>query len=414
MCWLSCYCSHSILWKGVLLCGIVVSPPLSLRGGLLALLFTSYWGYRAYQSHVEYKQFMSEAISFQQSLVKDSQPGVDSTGSHNRQRGDNAVSSTSGLATDQIGRENTHGSDFSKKPVKVKIMPPEMVAKYMDGDPHGAIRLGNLSELPPNFAPGTYTNDQLVSQWIELPDGKLVKVLVSPGLEFQEGERVSPQYIENMRDKRVNYIAMDGEKIAMAGKKYDIPIAMDGERYDIPIDPEQVRDDRKILWAQTLSVSMEEIERLIANRELIVKPHGEAMTPEERGINFNLIRIYRPDLAKSASSEEMHQFSEVREIELSGSDGASYTKQSPLSESVEQGRAQRQSPVQSERPTMSSPETESRYGLSPERFDKARQLIDQYGSEEGLRRLREMDPKAARQFERERKPPPARDESEVQ
>ena len=259
-----------------------------IAGGILAFLFTSYWGYRAYQSHVEYKQFMSEAVSFQQSLVKDSQPGVDSTGSRNRQRGDNAVSPTIALATDQMGRENTRGDDPSKKPVKVKIMPPEMVAKYMDGDPHGAIRLGNLVELPPNFAPGTYTEDQLVSQWIKLPDGELVKVLVSPGLEFQEGERVSPQYIENMRDKRVNYVEMGGK------------------RYDIPIDPEQVRDDRKILWAQTFSVSMEEIERLIANRELIVKPHGEAMTPEERTINLNLIRAYRPDLAESTSSEEVH------------------------------------------------------------------------------------------------------------
>ena len=44
--------------------------------------------------------------------------------------------------------------------------------------------------------------------------------------------------------------------------------------------------------------------------------------------------------------------------------------------------------------------------LSPDRFDKAQQLIDQYGTEEGLRRLRESDPDAARQFERERRSPP--------
>ena len=47
--------------------------------------------------------------------------------------------------------------------------------------------------------------------------------------------------------------------------------------------------------------------------------------------------------------------------------------------------------------------------LSPERFEKAQQLIDQYGSEEGLRRFREMDPEAARQFEQERRPTPARE-----
>lgn len=43
-------------------------------------------------------------------------------------------------------------------------------------------------------------------------------------------------------------------------------------------------------------------------------------------------------------------------------------------------------------------ETQRSNKLSAERFDKGRQLIDEYGTEEGLRRLREMDPEAARQF----------------
>ena len=44
-------------------------------------------------------------------------------------------------------------------------------------------------------------------------------------------------------------------------------------------------------------------------------------------------------------------------------------------------------------------EAELSEGLSPDRVDKAQQLIDEYGTEEGLRRLREMDPDAARRFE---------------
>ena len=54
-------------------------------------------------------------------------------------------------------------------------------------------------------------------------------------------------------------------------------------------------------------------------------------------------------------------------------------------------------------------EAELSQGVSSDSFDKAQQLIDQYGAEEGLRRLREMDPEAARQFERERRPVPSRD-----
>ena len=45
-------------------------------------------------------------------------------------------------------------------------------------------------------------------------------------------------------------------------------------------------------------------------------------------------------------------------------------------------------------------------GLSPEQRDQAKQFSDQYGTEEGLRRFREMDPEAAAQFEREQRKPP--------
>ena len=48
-------------------------------------------------------------------------------------------------------------------------------------------------------------------------------------------------------------------------------------------------------------------------------------------------------------------------------------------------------------------------GESPDSFDNAQQLIDEYGTEEGLRRLRESDPEAARRFEQERRGAPSRD-----
>ena len=62
-----------------------------------------------------------------------------------------------------------------------------------------------------------------------------------------------------------------------------------------------------------------------------------------------------------------------------------------------------------ELPTTESIKTQLKEQLSPERFSKAQQLIDEYGTEEGLRRLRESDPEAARRFERERRPPSARE-----
>ena len=50
-------------------------------------------------------------------------------------------------------------------------------------------------------------------------------------------------------------------------------------------------------------------------------------------------------------------------------------------------------------------------GLSPEQRGQAKQLFDQYGTEEGLRRLREMDPDAAERFESDKSRPPFREQA---
>jgi hypothetical protein len=59
-------------------------------------------------------------------------------------------------------------------------------------------------------------------------------------------------------------------------------------------------------------------------------------------------------------------------------------------------------------PTAENVETQlreqlSRFDKAQQLFDKAQQLIGRYGSEEGLRRFREMHPEAAAQFERKRR-----------
>ena len=54
-------------------------------------------------------------------------------------------------------------------------------------------------------------------------------------------------------------------------------------------------------------------------------------------------------------------------------------------------------------------EAELSQGLPTDPADKAQQLTDQYGREEGLRRLWEMAPETARQFERERRGAPSRE-----
>ena len=56
-----------------------------------------------------------------------------------------------------------------------------------------------------------------------------------------------------------------------------------------------------------------------------------------------------------------------------------------------------------EPPTAAGIETQLSERFSPERLEKAREVLERYGPEEGMRRLREDDPEVATQFERGRR-----------
>ena len=56
-----------------------------------------------------------------------------------------------------------------------------------------------------------------------------------------------------------------------------------------------------------------------------------------------------------------------------------------------------------ELPTTEGVETELSGRFSPERLEKAREVLERYGPEEGMRRLREDDPEVAAQVEQTRR-----------
>ena len=358
--------------------------------GILALLSVLYVSYREYQNYVEVQELVSKAVAFRQSLDKGTQGGGDSINWQDAQRGGNGVSGASRGATRQMGRLDT-----SKKTVKVQLLSPEVVAKYTGGNPHEAI-IVSKGPPPPVEVGQTWTADDMVTQFIELPDGKVVKALVVPGQEIREGARVSAEYIESVRDKRSEF--------EIDGVLFEAPSGADLDLYR-----------QKAVWSRILDTSVEEVDSLIANQELIVKPAGEPLTAEETKINFDFLRKFpkfdsflrseRPDLYESEPVYDGmdQQSSADLEIDPGGSNTSVYSKQSPLSEpeTAKKGKGESLAPV-------SSQETESQEKISPGRFDKAQQLIDRYGREEGLRRLREMDPEVARQFEGQRRGEPSR------
>ena len=113
---------------------------------------------------------------------------------------------------------------------------------------------------------------------------------------------------------------------------------------------------------------------------------------------------------------ERDKFLEIRAARKEAQATAKPVEQTPAEalESVIQSdlemAADLEKPFTPELPTTESVEAKLSERLSPDHFDRAQQLIDQYGTEEGLRRLRESDPEAAAQFERQRREPPVRTE----
>lgn len=355
--------------------------PYLIVTGILALLCVSYVIYREYQSYVEVREMVSHAVTFRQSLEEEIQGGGGSADWQGAQRGGNASSGKRGGATRQADRRNA-----SKKTVKVEVLSPEMVAKYTGGDPHEAI-IVSKGAPPPVEVGQTWTSDDMVTQLIELPDGKIVRALVVPGEEIRDGARVSAEYIESVRDKRSEF-------------------EINGVLFEAPIDADLDLYRQKAVWSRMLDTSVEEVDTLIANQEVIVKPSGEPLTAEETKINFDflrkipkfesLLRSERPDLYDAPPAHD-HAHHSPDEVDVSSS-------QSMLSESE---RGEKQPSVPSETPPVSSEAASDQERVSPARFDKAQQLIDQYGREEGLRRLRESDPEVARQFEGQRRGEPS-------
>lgn len=349
--------------------------------GILALLLVSYLSYKEYQSYVEVQELIIKAVTFTRSLDKETQSAEDSP---------------HGLSINETELSNTRGGEFSKKPVKVKILSKEEVGKYSNGDMTAAVRVVSKPRAP--VPARTWTADEMVTQWVALPNGETIKLRLVPGQEIQAGDRVSPQYIENHRDRGGIYIESE-----------------DGQRYNVPDGADPDDYEQKVLWANTLDVSIEEVERLIASGRLVVKGEGEFMTEADTEINFNLLRkipkflpllrSIRPDLV---TASEGH--TPALETNRPGVERSDEGMRSSPDQKIERHVASPADPVTSqsrfpsEPSTVSSPETDGRNEGSLERVSKAQQLIDQYGTAEGLRRLREMDPEAARQFEQGHRP----------
>ena len=343
---------------------------------IVALLSVSYVGYRAYQNHVEFKVLISESEVFQGSLDKDA--------SH-------TVGGKVGPAS--ANPESGVPDLLDKPPVKVRYAEASEI-----GEPSSEGYPVIHSEGKP-----------WVAQFVETPDGTVRVVYTSPDKLIKEGDAIPPPPVDPFAQSDDGWHTIEAEEIP-----------------DHIPESEREAYVAKLIDAKTLGISIEELERQVASGELIIE--SAPLTPEdERMINaFLEVRGEGrlTDGGKQTPTGEGEYQQQISDATVSVSveergEVPAHSEASPVTDApsgpigaahIHHGEENIHEP-----PAAESLKTQLKERLSPERFNKAQQLIDQYGSEEGLRRFRQMDPEAARQFEsvprpeRERRPTPARE-----
>ena len=306
-------------------------------------------GYRIYTDHVEFERNSVDAFVDQGSIDKDA--AFLAGGGEGRTP---AESSTPGAT---IGETGKNGST-PQSPVKVRYAPVGgLPIKEED------IELVSVK---------TFSVEELMPQFVETPDGKIHKVLRPPGEEYRirPGTFMAPSELEYAR-----------VKVTIDGVTYNVPEGEDADSYI-----------NKIHLSSMYDVPIEDVGRLITEGLI---PNS----PIEAGKLFDGDSLQAPIRADSAAREGVFEGAPTPS-EVSPVMDESKSPVPPAHVHHEDGHVHHGEKHTDEPPTAESIETQLKERLSPERFSKAKQLFDQYGTEEGLRRLRESDPDAARQFER--------------
>lgn len=337
----------------------------------LVVLSVSYVAYRTYQKHVDFEEFLSKAKTFQFSLDKNTSPTI---GSANRQ--------TVQMASPGIDNSR-NSTDISTVPIKVNLV-----------DSKNRVVKTEWADIPEESIGTTWTADQMIQQSIELPNSTVIEILSIPGTEIREGDAVSLEEL--------------GSRM-----RTQVTIMRDGIPYEVPVDEPPEIAKRKSLWSRSLGVSIEDINRMIANRELVVPP----ITQEEHEINIKLLRKFGKRVTTESESFEDENWRDAESMPVSDATDSVSTRDNSFEDiDIPSARA-KVSPAAGELKTpvlrqqgdgkLHAPHIEKNVEAAPR--EKVQQLIEQYGTAEGLRRFREMDPEAARRFEQERRGAPFRD-----
>ena len=409
--------------------------------GLVVLLSIGYISYRQYQKHIEFESFITGTQTFNDSVEHTdvSTPGylTDPQLHTDADRGSRVPGGTTDTANPYfIGKQGDEyvykvgdGHIYTPEPFDREFI--EMQAWEITGEktPYVEKRLNELADNLP------YKGQ--VVQRIVTPDGQLHNVIVPHDRQYEEGDAIlrselNPPILEAFNQQPSGEVAIGGEPIP-------------DEYYAIDDPYEQHKFMKKVMLSKRFGVSIAKIDAKIAAGELDLSLSAGERENVDQKLAIEQRKQMLLSFARPASSDKspvrVSFLSDTAEDAMPGwmrkmqgtlpsgsgeavSDG-DYSATDPFSEgSINEDASG--APVRSDVPVSPSDlpdivkptsppqsvadiekqltpegiEAGLRQGVSPDRFDKAQQLIDEYGTAEGLRRLWEMDPDAARQFER--------------
>jgi hypothetical protein len=385
--------------------------------GVVAFLSLSYVGYRAYQKQVEFEAFMSNAQAFNRSI---NGHYVHSSKDHTHGSGDSPA------VLEASEHKHTHhpypaDGKYVYEVAGVPIYADSPMSQE-DLEMEEWLITGKMTPAAEEYLknrPKESRFDGHVIQRVVGPDGNLYKIIVPSQYQYEEGNAVLRSELD-VPEKLKPSSSHITSTIGINGVEYNLP----EEYYIIEDRYERELYKRKFITAKELGGSMAEVEKQIAAGNLDVslseaqKRFVDQQEAERERIGM-LAPVAPPMSDKIPVKVSFLQDEDKEAIPIPGW----------MRKRVRHARAVKFAPPYLEDRSVAPPfsaggggfediggptahsevpsvgesiETPGWEGLSPARRAQAEQFLYQYGTEVGLRRLGEVDPEAAQQFEQER------------
>ena len=390
--------------------------------GLVAVFTVFYVAHRAYLRHVAFKDFIKKAETFSNSVGKvHAHPHTD----HPHQ-GEKVLEIDN---TESGHHERAPSGEFVYNKDGIPIYSTEPMSDEEAGV-FAWVSTGQMNPDAEQYLNNLPKHTFEVLQRVVTPDGELHHVVVPKFRMYEEGDAILESELDNARDLLGKPMPLKIESFRVDGVKYSMP----EEYYAIEDIYESEMYRHKYQLSKTKNISMAEVDKQIAAGEILLdklsQSVNESVEWQTKRMERAKMLLPQPPPLSDAPPVKVRFLSDVGESPLpgwlrKGKSNRSFTERDlPVDTDTVTARSEAPRSSDLSRVVESTPqsmeasekqltpqriEVELSEALSPEHSNKAQQLIDEYGTEEGLRRLREMDPEAARQFERERRGAPSRE-----